>query len=194
MTLRLRDHPPGSLLLLRVPSRQALARPLFRAHELDLPGFWSSSRLDQSASTHRGASHFPTTVRPRAFATPRRFTPRSGLQACFIPLPRPGFLSFRVFSPRAATLPHREEPAPLPSFIQSSPTEIGCHSGRPRLRGFDPREDAFARLSYSPHRASLPSSSFVSSRRSLFSSCSTAYPSCFALDVTARVLRLRARR
>jgi hypothetical protein len=52
--------------------------------------------------------------RPRAFSAPRRFPPRSGSQACFIPLPRPGSRSFRGFSRRAATLARREEPAPLP--------------------------------------------------------------------------------
>jgi len=81
----------------------------------------------------------------------------------------------------------------MPLFALDSPTEIGCHRKRPRLRGLDPREDAFARLSYSPRRASLPSSGFLSSRCSVFSSCSAAYPRCSTHDVTVYRLRLRAR-
>jgi hypothetical protein len=73
-----------------------------------------SSRLHPRAATIRERSQPLASFRPRAFSAPRRFPPRSGLQAYFIPLPRPGSRSFRGFSRRAATLARREEPAPLP--------------------------------------------------------------------------------
>jgi hypothetical protein len=48
----------------------------------------------------RQESHLLTSLRPRRFARPRRFSPPSALRACFIPLPRPGF-RFRGFLPPA---------------------------------------------------------------------------------------------
>jgi len=40
----------------------------------------------------RASSHTRASFRPRVFATPRRFTPPPVLRACFIPLPRTGFI------------------------------------------------------------------------------------------------------
>jgi hypothetical protein len=62
------------------------------------------------------------------------------LQAYFIPQPRPGSRPFRGFSPRAATLPHRKELAPVSldhaerdcsRSTPRSPTCAGCHAIRP---------------------------------------------------------------
>lgn len=84
--------------------------------ELHLLGFLSLF------ATSRARGHFsrdfpgPATFRPQAFASSRRFTPHTRLRACFVSLPRPGFSLSRGFSPRAATLPCRKEPAPLPLF------------------------------------------------------------------------------
>jgi hypothetical protein len=188
-----RDHPSRTPLLFRAPSRHDLARLHFRGVELDLPRFRPSSRLHPTASTHREASHGLASFRPQAFAASRRLSPRSGLQACFIPLPRPGLACSGCSSlaqPSSLIDPSR---APLPLIAPRSPTEIGCHVERPRLRGFDPREIAFARLSYSPRRASLPSSGFVSSRSSLFPRCAPVYLVRSTREVTACRLRLRAR-
>ena len=87
---------------------------------------WSLSlhllRFSSLVATSHARSHFsrdfpgPATFRPQAFAASRRFAPHTCLRACFIPLPRPGLCLFRGFSPRAATLPRRKEPAPLPLF------------------------------------------------------------------------------
>lgn len=40
-----------------------------------------------------------TTVRPQVFSTSRRFAPRSGLRACFIPQPRSGFMPVQGLLP-----------------------------------------------------------------------------------------------
>jgi len=129
--------------------------------ELDLPRFRPSSRHHPRASTHHEASQGLVTFRPQAFSASRRFPPRMGSRACFIPLPRPGSSCSGPLPLRAATLPHREEPAPLP-FARPSLTDRDrlprgtrgtsrLPSAR-RLRSF--------RLSYSPLRRSLPSSGF----------------------------------
>jgi len=164
------------------------------ATELDLPRFRPSSRLHPTASTHREASHRLTSFRPQAFSASRRLPPRSGLQAYFIPLPRPGLAcsgSSPLAQPSSLIDPSC---APLPLCAPRSPTEIGCRVERPRLRGFVPREIAFARLSYSPRRASLPSSGFVSSRSSFFPRCAPVYLVPSTLEVTVNRLRFRARR
>jgi hypothetical protein len=83
--------------------------------------FSPSSRHHVCASTSLRSSRAPHTFRPQVFAPSRRFSPHARLQACFIPLPRPGHVPFRVFSSRPATSPHRRERAPLPLAAQGSP-------------------------------------------------------------------------
>jgi len=80
-----RPAPPPQSAFTAGPRMHALSSGV-----LDLPGFPSSSRPHPNASTIREASQFPALFRPQAFAASRRFPPRSGSQACFIPLPRPG--------------------------------------------------------------------------------------------------------
>jgi hypothetical protein len=41
----------------------------------------------------------PTSFRPRAFSAPRRLSPPPASRACFIPQPRPGFVSVQGFLP-----------------------------------------------------------------------------------------------
>jgi len=68
----------------------------------------------------RPSSHARPSVRPRRFSRPRRFTPPSALQACFIPLPRPGF-RFRGFLPpirSADSSPSRPSSPLAPSSCQ----------------------------------------------------------------------------
>lgn len=60
-------------------------------------------------------------VRPQAFSASRRFTPRTGLRACFVPQPCPGPLPFRGFSLRAAALSSRELLPPCRSVRACSP-------------------------------------------------------------------------
>jgi len=85
--------------------------PPFRARVL-LPGFRPSSRL------HRCASTATKVTKPSLRSVLRRSQPLDGLlrasalQACSIPQPRPGPISFRVFSLAAATLPRRKEVPP----------------------------------------------------------------------------------
>lgn len=77
-----------------------------------LPGFRPSSRYHQAASTQRAGSQTHTTFRPQAFAASRRLTPPLDSPAYFIRQPSPGFIPFRGFSPRAATLTRREQLPP----------------------------------------------------------------------------------
>lgn len=140
-------------------------------------GFSPSSRLHFGAATFREGSHALATVRPQAFSTSRRFSPRPSSQAYFIPLPRPGSLPFRGFSPRAATLPHRKELAPVSLLHRRFArryfrgTDVLPLFDAPRLRGFYPRKAAFHESGYSPRPQPLPSSvssppgSFLSRRR-----------------------------
>jgi len=113
--LQSRAHPSLSLLLFRAPSPSRLART-FRL-VLHLPGFLSSSRHHSCAFTYRKDAPVLTTFRPQAFSASRRLSPRSSLQAYFIPQPRPGSRSFKDFSLCTATLPHRKEHAPLSLFL-----------------------------------------------------------------------------
>jgi hypothetical protein len=55
-----------------------------------LPRFLPSSRHHSHAATFRVGSHAFATLRPPAFTTARRFSPRTSLQAYFIPQPRSG--------------------------------------------------------------------------------------------------------
>lgn len=78
-------------------------------------------------ATSRSCSHsvrrFPTPryVRPQAFAASRRLLPHETLAGLFHPAATSRARSFRGFSPRAATLPRRKEPAPLPLGQSRSP-------------------------------------------------------------------------
>jgi len=126
-----------------------------------LSGSLPSSRLHFGAATFREDSHVLTTVRPQVFSTSRRFAPHPSSQAYFIPLPRPGSLPFRGFSPRAATLPHRKEPAPR-SLLRERLTHL---RRLPPLTDLDFEAFIHARprsplRSYSPRIVPLPSSSF----------------------------------
>lgn len=171
-------------------------------------GFRRTDRTCLGFVPHRDFTHacprprgFPVlaSFRPQAFAASRRFSPRVCSQAYSIPLPRPG-LARSGSSPLAQLSSFiRTSVAPLPLIATCSPTArsmrfgIGCHNSRSRLRGLVPRKRAFARLSYSPRRAPLPSSGFVSSRFSLLSPCAPAYRARSAHVVTSNVLHLRLR-
>jgi hypothetical protein len=123
-------------------------------------GSFPSSRHHSRAATFHEGSQVLVTVRPRVFSTPRRFSPRASLRACFISQPRPGCILFRGFFLRAATLPRRKEPAPLPLETLCSPPCGGCHSELPRLRGLHLREAAFRWRGCSPRTRPLPTSGF----------------------------------
>ena len=107
-------------------------------------------------------------LRPQAFAASRRFAPHARSRAYFIPLPRPGFSSFKDFSLRAATLPHRQEPAPVP-FLRAPLARLAPASTahERRLRGLYPREDAFARTQLFTKFEAASFFEFLSSRSSI---------------------------
>lgn len=114
------DRSPGSLRprFILPWSRASSEFLLFKARSLSfddehhLPGFLPSSRHDQAASTCRAG--YPPTLR----SVLRLSQPLDGLlrhltpPACFIRQPSPGFVSFRGFSLRAATLARREQLPP----------------------------------------------------------------------------------
>jgi hypothetical protein len=155
------------LRLFRAPSLRLLAH---RLSAKALPAWVLGPLRDitRAQPPNRDDSHAVTSFRPQAFPAFRRLPPRSGLQAYFIPQPRPGSLPFRGFSSRAATLPFRKELPPgrlLPpraDRLAPAATRFG-----PRLRGLHPRETAFdtAQLFTTLHAA--PLLGFVSSRLAL---------------------------
>jgi len=99
------------LRLFRAPSLRILAHRLSaRASPAWVLG--PPRDITRAQPPNRNGSHAVTSFRPQAFTAFRRLPPRPGLQAYFIPQPRPGSFPFRGFSPRAATLPLREELPP----------------------------------------------------------------------------------
>jgi hypothetical protein len=112
-SLTKRAHSSVMRLLYRVPSHSTLASVLsvrsftclgfvpLRDFTLARPLF---ARLPKVSlrSVLRLSQPLDGLLRPKAS------------RAYFIPLPRPGSILFRGFSRRAATLPHRKEPAPMP--------------------------------------------------------------------------------
>jgi hypothetical protein len=132
-------------------------------------GFVPSSRHHSKAATiYHGASQAP-------LRSVRRFSqPLDGLfrsparrlisSRCHVQ----GHLSFRGFSPVAATLPHRKELSsmsllPRRSHPRSDFRRLACKSTRDasRLRGLYLRQAAFLRSGYSPRPKPLPSSNFT---------------------------------
>jgi len=80
---------------LRAESRLAAAPAKDFVPHRDITG-----GVHDSVSGHRHAGFpNPTSFRPRVFSTPRRLSPPPALQACFIPQPRPGFVSVQGFLP-----------------------------------------------------------------------------------------------
>lgn len=74
----------------------------------------------------------------------------------------------RVLSRSGASLlvqpfsPHRGDLPPCRFTRSCSPTEVGCHSYVPRLRGLAPHEVALLSVWFYPPRSSLPSSGYSS--------------------------------
>jgi hypothetical protein len=112
-SLAKRAHSSGTSLLFRVPSHSTLASVLsdqsftclgfvpLRDFTLARPLFERLPKVSLR-SVLRFSQPLDGLLRPKAS------------RAYFIPLPRPGSILFRGFSLRAATLPHRKEPAPMP--------------------------------------------------------------------------------
>jgi hypothetical protein len=146
------------LRLFRAPSLRLLAHHLsVRASPAWVLG--PPRDITRAQPRNRDSSHAIASFRPQAFSAFRRLPPRSGLQACFIPQPRPGSLPFRGFSPRAATLPLRKDVPPGRCFrcvltdLRRLPhaSDLGFEAlirARPRSM----------QHSYSPHCTPLPSS------------------------------------
>ena len=96
-------------------------------------------------------------VRPQAFSASRRFAPRSGLRACFVPQPCPGSLRFRgLLSPCSSALSSTAR-CPLAFRLEQAHRLPGCHSLEPPLRGFAPHEAALHQQSGEPRQCPLPS-------------------------------------
>jgi len=91
----------------------SLALPRFFRIKARLPGVLSL--ITTSPIRVHSLRHFPSpaTFRPQAFSTSRRFAPRIGSQAYFIPLPRPGFSSVQGLLPSRSLSLLIEESCPL---------------------------------------------------------------------------------
>jgi hypothetical protein len=122
-------------------------------------GLGPSSRLHPSAATSRTGSQTRTSIRPRVFSTPRRFAPRSGSQACFIPLPRPG--SSRSGASLLAQPPsligRSMPPGRLSGATLTLSRELPRRSG-PGFEAFIYARPRSVGRRYSPRPTSLPSS------------------------------------
>jgi hypothetical protein len=92
----------------------------------------------------------PASFRPRAFSAPRRFSPPPASQACFIPLPRPGFVirpgDFSRFavdggsSPSSSPMPLGRSHSPASRLPHARPSTSRLHSANryvPRTRRLD---------------------------------------------------------
>ena len=142
-TMPLGLHPPASFA---PPSKSYGFQPvLFRPLRLGerLPWSFFPHRDFSTGVHHSAASISAVTFRPRRFARPRRFLPPMPLQACFIPLPRPGF-ALQGFVPLRGA---------APAFTGLVPS---CPLSERRLR-FDPRQ----RPSAPGFRVLLPAMSAV---------------------------------
>jgi len=191
-SVRLQVHPSLPELLFRVPSSRYLPATFRcrstclgfvphhditnpRPHLRGLPGprFVPSSGA-LSLPTFFSACSLAGLFHPAAVS---RAQSRSGMSLSAQP-------SFLIGS----SSPHAVEPHPL---TRPRPAVRECG---PRLRGIHPREAAFRRSDVVNRiRRSRPSSSFFSSRYSLFSPSVPAYPGLSTREVTGRCLRFRAR-
>jgi hypothetical protein len=146
---------------LRVPPSRSFRRAT--AYQ----GYRPSSRHRRCASTYRRGSQASATFRPQAFSASRRFAPRSVSAGLFHPA-----ATSRVDDPSRGFSPHVSPPSfrrarpPCRWTLGHSPTEAGCHTQAPRLRGFLPREGALnmpwglaTTLSRSPPRVLVSSRS-----------------------------------
>ena len=109
------------------------------------------------------------TFRPQAFAASRRFSPRSGFEACFILEPRPGRASVQGLLPPRSRNGSSPPSAPLPFgsiTLGARPRGPPVHLMSPRLRGFAPREGAFVPVRGSASPDVAPLFGFSSSRPS----------------------------
>lgn len=149
---------------------RSCSTPITFRCRLHLPlGFVPSPRHHQRAATFfREASHSPLRS-ARRFSQPHDGFFRS--LACRFISSRShaqGSSSSRGFSPDAAALPLRKDPASLPLLHRRSILRSDFHRLVPsatcdasRLRGLHPRRVAFIRFGYSPRPKSLPSSNFT---------------------------------
>jgi len=120
------------------------------------------------ASTQHGGFHAPTTFRPQAFSTSRRLTPQTRFAGLFHPTNHvQGYLPFKGFPLRAASLPHRQSCFPLavanPHAHRSKPVATNRSA---RLRGLTPHEVALLQSGVNQTTARSPLRVCVSSRPS----------------------------
>ena len=87
----------------------------------------------------------PAAFRPQVFSTSRRLSPPPASQACFIPRPRPGFVSVQGFVPDSQRATARRRCLPPCRSDAPAHRQAGCHRHARRLRGVAPRIDAFRR-------------------------------------------------
>jgi len=104
--------------------------------------------------SHPGWDLSSRTFRPWRFARLRRFAPPSILRACFISLPRAGFL-LQGFVPRGGSVPGFLRPSPLWS-LGALACGFPLQLDRRRLQGFSPRLECGGLRNGLDHACSAP--------------------------------------
>lgn len=123
--------------LFRVPTISTTAHAPFGVSSL--PGvsalFATSPKRIHSTRNVPGSA----TVRPQAFSASRRFAPRSGSWACFIPPPRSGFVPVQGLLPLHSLPPSSGGACPLVVRTSLAPRpKPAATKEAPRLRGLHP--------------------------------------------------------
>jgi hypothetical protein len=144
--LRSRVHPLVSLALLL--SSSCLRRPEQRSRACARPSITGAFLgVSHLFATSAQRVHGPVSIpgppvfRPQRFARSRRLAPRSALQACFVPLPRPGFALQGVVPP---TQPDHLVGAPSLRAVGTArlpPVARRRQQTARRPRGLDPSRD-----------------------------------------------------
>jgi len=128
--LSARVHPLVLLLPFEVSSPYLLVtsrRPV-------LPGFLPSSRHHGRCPLIACALRRPLRSVLRLSQPLDGFLHLHAVRACFVPLPRPGFLRSGISPDPDRASAHRRIHSPMPLVEARSP--FGCHANLPRLRGF----------------------------------------------------------
>jgi len=160
------SYDPGFILrfgrLFRVPSSRS--RRIAFPRRLSLPGFGPSSRHHRTRPHPRGLPGPRFVPSSGALSLPTAFSARDFGAYC-IPEPRPGLLSFRGFSPRTATLPHRKELPPCRWCLAHSPNVVRCPWTRSSAtRSFSARSRVPLRRCLAGRSGRSPLRVFLSSR------------------------------
>lgn len=177
--------------------RSILPLGVFRP-EHAYPGFRPSSRHHRNASTGREVCHPLAMFRPQAFSASRRFAPRFGLRACFIPHATSRVVAVQgLLSPRSRTL-SSSAVAPLPFSSRALTGEPAAILERLDSEAFLHARQRSLRFGVSLPASRSPPRFSVSSRSSPAAFCSglpvTRTPALSTHGVASRALHAQLSR